>query len=96
MLTFESNKEFVFGIMANGNNGGQGSYDGYWFVMNEVADVSDTSGRTMKLFTKKQFFNNQDLTKTNENGALDALWGQMLAKDGFNFAMPPRSGRFWA
>ena len=91
VLTFESNKEFVFGIMANGNNGGQGSYDGYWFVMNEVADVSDTSGRTMKLFTKKQFFNNQDLTKTNENGALDALWGQMLAKDGFNFAMGVQS-----
>ena len=89
-LSFEYNKEFVFGLMANGI-GGHGSYDGYWFVMNEVSNLSDTSGRTLKLFTKKQFFDNQVLTKTNENGALNSLWEQMLSKDGFDFAMGVQS-----
>ena len=91
VLSFEYNKEFVFGIMANGNNGGQGSYDGYWFVMNEVSDTSDTTGRTMKFFTKKQFYDNQSVTLTNGNGALDTLWLQMLDKDGFDFAMGVQS-----
>ena len=91
VLSFEFNKEFVFGIMANGENGGQGSYDGYWFVMNEVSDTSNTADRTMKLFTKKQYFNNQSVTLTNVNGELDTLWAQMLNQDGFDFAMGVQS-----
>lgn len=85
-LTFEKNKEFVAGIMAN-KTGGWDNNDGYWFVLNENAD---TTLRTIKLLTERKTYVGGKVwgpvMLSNTNGELNAVWSKLLDSDGFDFS----------